>query len=219
MTETRTIPAATHGRYLVHRPEPPGPHPLLVGFHGYGENAETHLEALRAIPGTEGWILCAIQALHRFYDRKAETVLGCWMTSQDRELAIADNVAYVRSVIEAVRQEVATNDTLVYAGFSQGVAMAYRAAAYAGLPAAGVIALAGDVPADVLATGMQGFPKLLIGTGEKDPWYTPERLAEDQAKLGRVSVKAATLVFAGAHEWTDSFRQAAGDLLTHSLQK
>ncbi len=35
-----TIAAATHGRYLVARADGPGPAPLLVGFHGYGEHAE-----------------------------------------------------------------------------------------------------------------------------------------------------------------------------------
>ena len=42
--------------------------------------------------------------------------------------------------------------TLVYAGFSQGVAMAYRAAAFVARtpPPRGVIVLAGDVPPDVV---------------------------------------------------------------------
>jgi len=47
------IATTIHGRYLLAVPEGPGPHPLLVGFHGYGENAEVHLEALRSIPGAD----------------------------------------------------------------------------------------------------------------------------------------------------------------------
>ena len=41
--ETRTIATETHGRYLVRTPRVSGPWPVLVGFHGYGENAATHM--------------------------------------------------------------------------------------------------------------------------------------------------------------------------------
>src|ERR1035437_8105605 len=65
MTETRTLSTATLGRYLV---EPAsqvsgGDAPLLVGFHGYAQNAEHLLEELRRIPGAAGWTLVAVQAL------------------------------------------------------------------------------------------------------------------------------------------------------------
>lgn len=208
-----TMAATVHGRYLLAAPLGPGPHPLLVGFHGYGENAERHLAALRAIPGSERWVLCAVQALHRFYDRKSEEVVGSWMTKQDRDLAIADNVAYVRDVIHQVREDLPTTETLVYAGFSQGVAMAYRVAAFAGLPANGLLALAGDLPEDVLASGMKDFPEVLVGTGSSDGWYTPARLEADQARLTAAGVTATTLVFEGGHEWVDAFRSRAGAFL------
>jgi predicted esterase len=215
---THTIATMIHGRYLLAIPDGPGPHPLLVGFHGYGENAEAHLDALRSIPGAGSWALCAVQALHRFYDRKSEEVVGCWMTKQDRGLAIADNVAYVRGVLDALRLEPWAGDMLVYAGFSQGAAMAYRAAAFAGFPSQGLIALGGDLPMDVLETGLKGFPDLLIGTGSQDPWYTPSHLKEDQAKIEAVGPKPITLVFEGGHEWTEAFRMQAGVFLEAVLQ-
>jgi predicted esterase len=217
--EARTIAATTHGRFLLSVPKAPGPHPLLMGFHGYGENAERHLEALRAIPGSAAWLLCAVQALHRFYDRKTETVVGCWMTKQDRTLAIADNVAYVRGVLEALRAEGWDGTTLVYAGFSQGVAMAYRAAAFAGIKARGLIALAGDLPEDVRATGMAGFPPLLIGTGRLDPWYTPLQLAEDAAALKALTIQPETAVFEGGHDWTEAFRSRVAIFLEARLRE
>ncbi len=213
MSEARTIATTTHGRYLLALPESPGPHRLLMGFHGYGENAEIHLDALRAIPGAEGWALCSVQALHRFYERRTEAVVGSWMTRQDRELAIEDNVGYVRQVLAVLRSEPWWSGTLVFAGFSQGVAMAYRAAAFAGHASAGLIALAGDVPPDVLATPMHGFPRVLAGTGTRDAWYTPARLEADVARLVERGIAAQAAVFEGGHEWTDAFRVECGEFL------
>ena len=102
----RTIEARTHGRYLVKPADGPAPSPLLVGFHGYGESAATHLEVLARIPGSEHWLLVAVQGLHRFYRRDSE-VVASWMTREDREQAIADNLAYVRLVMDACRREFA----------------------------------------------------------------------------------------------------------------
>ena len=90
MAETRTLRTETTGRYLVERG--PAGAPLLVGFHGYGQNAEMLLDDLRHIPGAEAWTLVSIQALHRFYDRKTGEVVASWMTSQDREAAISPSL-------------------------------------------------------------------------------------------------------------------------------
>src|SRR5215831_7755702 len=150
MTIINTIEAPTHGRYFVRIPASPPPWPLLVGFHGYAETAGDHLDALQTIPGTEGWLLVAVQALHPFYTRK-ERVVASWMTRDDRELAIADNIEYVGRVLARVRADFKTGHTLVFSGFSQGGAMAYRAAV--NYPAVGVIILAADVPPDAVTGG------------------------------------------------------------------
>src|SRR5215211_6961236 len=122
-----TIPITSHGRYWV-RLASGDPAGLLVGCHGYAQTAESFASDLEVIPGVERWLLVSVQGLHRFYTR-AGAVVASWMTSQDRELMIADNTAYVRQVIAQVRTghaEVRTSAPLVFVGFSQGVAMAFR---------------------------------------------------------------------------------------------
>ena len=208
-----TIAAGTHGRYLVEPAAEAGPAPLLVGFHGYGEHADRHLAELRQIPGCEQWLRVSVQALHRHYSEDRRHVVGSWMTRQDRELAIADNVAYVRDVVRAVRSDYATTGALVYCGFSQGVAMAYRAALRAGPPCRGVIALAGDVPPELMNLQEADWPPILIGRGRTDRWYTAEKMAADLAFLESVGARAAPVVFDGGHAWTDAFRTAAGRFL------
>jgi predicted esterase len=206
------IAAPTHGRYLVRTPETAGPWPLLVGFHGYAENAERHLRALQQIPGTDGWLVAAVQALHPFYTRE-QVVVASWMTRQDRELAIQDNVAYVTAVIDALRHDYATRRPVVFAGFSQGVAMAYRAAAR--LNAAAIVALAGDVPPDVAVAGVT-LPPVLIGRGRRDPSYTEAKHDADLATLRQMGVEVESCVFDGGHEWTPAFCEAAGEALRRS---
>ena len=208
-----TIAATTHGRYLVAPAGGPGPAPLLVGFHGYGEHAERHLAELDRIPGSARWTRVAVQALHRHYSEGARHVVGSWMTRQDRELAIADNIAYVRAVVDEVRAAHPTTGTLVCCGFSQGVAMAYRAAARCGHACHGIIALGADSPPELRGDTAVTWPPILIGRGRTDAWYTPEKLETDLAALRGAGATVESLVFDGGHEWTDEFRAAAGRFL------
>src|SRR6266566_526586 len=175
-----TIEARTHGRYLVRVPAVPPPWPVLVGFHGYAETGWDHLDALVTIPGAEEWLLVAVQALHPFYTRK-ERVVANWMTRDDRELAIADNVDYIGRVLDRIRADHPTRQTLVFSGFSQGGAMAYRAAA--NYRADGLIVLAADVPPDTVERRIVPLPPVLLGRGTKDQWYSDAKVAADRGAL------------------------------------
>ena len=212
-TPARAFQVSTRvrGHYLVESPGPDDERlPLLVGFHGYGETAEVHLQALRAIPGAERWRLCAVQGLHSFYRVKTGEVVASWMTRFNRELAIEDNVRYVSGVLGQVRSDYPTSEPLVYVGFSQGVAMAYRAAAGSGAACQALLALGGDVPPDLAGRDLGGFPKVLIGRGSADPWYSREKLEADVELLRGLGVSVDVCAFEGGHEWSDSFYQAAG---------
>jgi predicted esterase len=208
--ETRTIEARTHGRYLVRLPAVDGPWPLLVGFHGYRESAATHIATLAGLPGADGWLIVAVQGLHRFYTRNGD-VVASWMTREDRDLAIADNVAYVGSVVEAVRAEFRVSDALVFAGFSQGSAMAFRAAAHMRCDA--VIALGADVPPDVATMRRVALPRVLYGRGRRDELYTADLHARDIATLEGLGVDVESVTYDGGHEWSAEFLSAAGRTL------
>jgi predicted esterase len=198
--DIRTIETKTHGRYLVEGP--PGA-PMLVGFHGYMENAAITMGVLRQIVGEREWLIVSVQGLHRFYNRAHDVVVANWMTTEDRELAIADNIAYVKAVIADVRADFDEQGPIVYAGFSQGVAMAYRAAAFA-IPCSGLILLAGDLPPDV-APLAKSLPPILLGRGTKDDWYTAAKAEKDFEVLKPAGVRLEEFVFAGGHEWDASF--------------
>jgi predicted esterase len=205
---TLSIATSTHGRVLVEpRDAPVG---LLVAFHGYGQSADEMLAEVLRIPGIDRWQVAAVQALHRFYTRHDRRVVASWMTRQDREAAIVDNVAYVHRVVE---QLAPPGTPLVFAGFSQGASMAYRAAMLGPRDAVGVIALAGDVPPELedgANTGARPWPPVLVGVGTDETWYSPERVDADVTFLREAGAEVELVRFAGGHEWTDEFRQAAG---------
>lgn len=232
------VPATVHGRVFIESDERAAVSlprhsgeasksglRALVGFHGYAQTGADMMEDLRRIPGTDGWTRVSIQALNRFYIRGNERIVSSWMTREDREHAIADNIAYVDAAL--ARAEVAGFSPrhlarpeghalrAVFVGFSQGAAMAYRAALMGAQPAAGIIALAGDIPPELKVDGRtrHPWPKVLVGVGDKEQWYTGAKLDDDLAFLKARGIDSSVVRFKGGHEWTDEFRNAAGDFL------
>jgi predicted esterase len=208
----RTIAATTHGRYLVVPPSnSEASSGLLVGFHGYAEPAGAAMERLQTIPDAVHWRLVAVQGMNRFYRGRSTDVVASWMTREDRDLAIADNVSYVSAVIDAALREWGNDGRLVLAGFSQGVAMAYRAAAARAV--SGVISLGGDVPPELDGSALAQIPAALIGRGSRDEWYTPQMLETDAARLREAGVAVTVVTLDAGHEWTAPFAEAAADFL------
>ncbi len=205
---THVIAASTHGRYLVDCPEGAGPFPVLMGFHGYGESAAVHLPCLARVDPAHSWLRVSVQGLHRFYGRASADVVASWMTREDREHAIADNLAYAAAVHGAVRRDEPAGAPVVVLGFSQGAAQAYRVALALGSACAGIVALGGDVPPDVAAHAGR-LPPVLIGRGSRDPWYTAAGLRADVETLRTSGATWSVCEFDGGHEWGDVFVTAA----------
>jgi predicted esterase len=209
----RVIGATTHGRFLVEPPATAGAAPMLVGFHGYGEGAATQLDRMRAIPGSERWLLVSIQGLHRFYDRRTNEVVASWMTRQDRDLTIADNLAFVDGVIAQAARDWPVSEGLVFTGFSQGVAMTFRAAANATRRVAGLIAAGGDVPPEIAPDTLRRVTAALLCRGTGDAWYTAEKFADDTRRIRTAGADVRAVEFEGGHEWSADVIQAASVFL------
>lgn len=167
------------------------------------------LDRLRAVRGSSAWSVVSIQGLHRFYRSGGQVMAASWMTREDRDLMIADNVAYVNAVIDAIVRECHPLTSVVYAGFSQGASMAYRAAALGLRPAAGVIALGGDIPPDLPEAALSRIPNALVGRGSEDGFYKPETKSSDVRRLQAAGVQVTAIELAGGHEWSEPFTRAA----------
>ena len=211
--ELHLVPTTTHGRVLV-RPAPAaGAAGWFVGFHGYGQSAAGFVEPLTSVPGAERWLVASVQGLHRFYARSTDTVVASWMTREDRESAIADNIAYADGVLDALERTHGTPRRLVFAGFSQGVAMALRAGVRGRRSCDAIVVSGGDVPPELFEGTVARWPRTLLATGSQDAFYTPARLAGDARGLRDRGCDVRALVFPGGHDWTPELRAAAGEEL------
>ena len=212
------VETTVHGRYLARAAAESQAASVLVGFHGYAENADRHLQALVEIPGLSAWHLVAVQALHPFYNARTGEVLASWMTKLDREQAIADNVAYVDRVVTDALARLPAEGSVAFVGFSQGTAMAYRAAAGASQACDAIVALAGDLPPEI-HPGESSLPRrILIGRGTQDEWYDEAKMESDVARLQSMGSDVETCVFEGGHHWSAEFNSVCSRFL-RSLER
>ncbi len=208
----------THGRVLVREARAAARRGVLVGFHGYMENAKTPDGAARGDSRTPlAWTLVSIQGLHRFYRGRTEDVVASWMTREDRELAIADNLAYVSAALEQVPHDPSTR--VVYTGFSQGVAMAFRAGVLGAR--AGRSNRCGRRRRASRARGtIRRFDSRgAVSRGSRDEWLTESRFERDVAALRSRAVAVEPHVYDGAHEWNLDVSDAIGDFLLPDLTR
>lgn len=203
--KTVVVETPFHGRVLIDEASPSSSR-VLIGCHGYGQNAAIMLRELNSIPGVDAWRRVSVQALNRFYTRNDEAVVASWMTREDREVAIADNIQYLQNVVSTVAGDATT---IVFLGFSQGASMASRAAARVMPKAVGLILLGGDIAPDVKQDSSVALPAVLIGCGTRDTWYA-SRMDNDVEYLAARGIPHEIVRFDGGHEFTDEFRATAG---------
>ena len=206
------IQTKVHGSYLIQDSRNIEPAPLIIGFHGYGETAEDQMNLLLKIPGIELWTICSIQALHPFYITRAKIGFS-WMTSNQRELRIKENVKYVNSIIAETKNSHSVNDTIIFHGFSQGTAMACRAALLGQFNPSGVILLGGDIPPEM--EQIDKMKRILLGRGKKDKFYSSIRWKNDIALVKKSKIESFICEFNGGHGGHKNYYEAAGKFLKY----
>ena len=90
---------------------------------------------------------------------------------------------------------------LVFAGFSQGVSMAFRAAVTSTVLPVAVVAVGGDVPPEIQPEMMKRLSGAMLCRGVSDPYYSNEKFRDDEARLISAGVNARVLEFDGGHVW------------------
>jgi predicted esterase len=198
LTTTRTARYHVAGALAGPRPE------LWFALHGYGQLAADLIRAFEpALP--PGRLVVAPEGLSRFYLRGTGGRVGAsWMTREEREEEIADQIAYLDRLHAVLAPEArAAGAVIGLFGFSQGTPAAARWAVLGDARPARLVLWAGGFPPDLdqgRARAALAGVRVELVRGDGDPNHHRERVEEEAARLREVGVEPALVRFAGGHE-------------------
>ena len=124
---------------------------VWVVLHVYGMLSEFFIQKFKKLENKNTLIL-APEALNRFYiDTNYGRVGASWMTKDERQDDIKENIKYLNILMDQIIKEIGHNRFKINVlGFSQGGATACRWLFKSGLKFENLIMWAGDIPKDTL---------------------------------------------------------------------
>ena len=124
---------------------------VWVVLHGYGMLSEFFIQKFKKLEDKNTLIL-APEALNRFYiDTNYGRVGASWMTKDERQDDIKENIKYLNSLMDQIIKDIGHNRFKINVlGFSQGGATACRWLFKSKLKFENLIMWAGDIPKDTL---------------------------------------------------------------------
>jgi predicted esterase len=176
---------------------------IWMVLHGYGMRAEDFIKPFENIIAENDYVI-APEALSRFYAKGLLGPVGAsWMTKEDRENDIANNMAYLSSIYENDIKPFHKQAQIHLLGFSQGATTMARFVSFQQPIFQKLWVCAGEIPEDV---NWQQFKKLTDGgklhiqLGKQDPLITPEHLTKLQERLEGKDIDYTIHQFDGLHE-------------------
>lgn len=190
-SEERHILVQRTARYHV-LGDPATAKELWFVLHGHGHLARFFLHSFEGLE--DGRCIVAPEALSRYYlDNTFSRVGATWMTREDREHEITDQIAYLDPLAKQMRVECPGADRFNVLGFSQGVATLCRWAALGTTAIDRMVIWGGRMPPDLdpddLRTRWASL-RIDLVHGETDPVVN-----EDILKLNEAFLRSAGLVF------------------------
>jgi predicted esterase len=214
MEEHLTLELTTRAHVLLDVPERVDA--ILIGFHGYGGGPERALAALREV-GVPNLLRVAPMGPHHFYDRR-QNVVASWMTRFRRDEQIDQQVQYVQRLEESLRTRFGLVPLFVF-GFSQGVAVTYRAAVMAKLNLARVFCLGGDMPPEVRDALLTAAPiPVTLLRGTQDRAAGAAAMDGDLARLQAEGWPAELHEVSGAHDYLRGALEIVTTRIVESLE-
>ncbi len=207
MIATHHITTQRTARYFTIGHAGPEVREVVYAFHGYGQLAGRFASRLEQI-GMTGRLVVVPEGLSRFYVRglgnTGDAQVGAsWMTREDRDSEIADQVSYLDALHRRVLGSLdgaAPRVTLL--GFSQGTATAGRWLAHGSVRPATLVLWAGRLPPELeprlpeLLAGM----RVIVAVGRSDELAPQAQVGTELERLERAGVQFERLSFDGGHE-------------------
>ena len=194
---------------------------LWIVCHGYGQLAAQFLEPFAAL-ATPWRRIVAPEGLSRFYLERSRVgvntqakVGATWMTREDREHEIDDQVSYLDALLDAIHPAAASGVRLRVLGFSQGVATVTRWLIRGRrVRADEVILWAGSFPPDievsVFADRLAGAP-VVLAVGTRDELASWAGADVTQQRFAEAGISARLVSFNGGHRLDNETLAAIAD--------
>jgi predicted esterase len=172
-------------------------------LHGYAQQGETFIQQFKNF-AEQGDYIVAPEGLSKFYTKGLLGAVGAsWMTKEDRENEIKDNIKYLEKLYDAEIASINNNATIHLLGFSQGASTLTRFISFKNPKLQHIWVCAGDIPTDIHWENFKHITDnatLHILLGKQDPLIAPEKVVELSERLQQNKIKFALHEFDGAHE-------------------
>jgi predicted esterase len=205
----RHIQVGKTARYYVLGPEHGSVDQIWFVLHGYQQLAGRFINRFRTIDDGSRRIV-APEALSRFYVSQApgrhgpaSRVGATWMTREDRTAEIADYVAYLDSVAQAVGVGESSSPEVVVFGFSQGVATAARWAVMGRTAPTRLILWGDHLPPDLEPVPTRAALKgvdVVLARGRRDRVFDTQLGAAEDEMLAALAIDYRVAEYDGGHE-------------------
>ncbi len=176
---------------------------VVITFHGYGQLAKYFIRRFDIL-NPETTYVVAPQGLSKFYLAGHKRVGASWMTKEDREIDLANQLHYIQTVFEAEMKTVDfSNIELIVLGFSQGVATASRWLHKNKIPFDIFIAYAGMLGYELTAQDFdfrKSDSKVHCLLGDEDEFFNGENVPKFEQAFLKVFPDGKFEMFEGKHE-------------------
>lgn len=154
---------------------------VIISCHGYGQLGQFFIRKFTSIAREDILIICP-EALNKFYLEGFNGRVGAnWMTSDKREVDIADNRNYLNAILDWIHENLEQEFSLHLLGFSQGAQTLSRWAVTENLKVDSLTLWGGRQAKDMTWEELKSWSEqndVHIRMGTEDPFYS-EKKVED----------------------------------------
>ncbi|MFH6604123.1 alpha/beta hydrolase [Maribacter algicola] len=176
---------------------------VWIVFHGIGFLSRYFLKYFDELPPEENYFI-APQAPSKYYLKNEYRHVGAsWLTKENTALEKKNVLAYLDAVFEV--EKIPETCKLIVFGFSQGVSIAMRWAAYQKPRCEHLILYAGGIPTELEPSDFDFIKdygtKVKVLIGNQDEYINEDRLRDESKKIELLfNGKAEQVIYEGGHE-------------------
>lgn len=174
--------------------------------HGYGQLAADFVRHFESVSRNQ--LIVAPEGFSLFYlDSKYEKIGSSWLTQEDREQGIQDQVSYLETLHHHLLDSTdLTRVPVGLLGFSQGVATVARWARYGTIKPDRFVFWAGRLPQEWNGEDLSVLSKShnLFVSGTRDAYLKPDWVAAEKEKCEHIGITYNQIQFDGGHRLDDN---------------